>query len=883
MYAELNIDGQQVELQCQDNERIEDLYLRGMTKIQKEPSNEIVYMYNGKNPEPKVQIKDIINRADRNRNRLSLIISTQEERFLPHKNIICPDCYAEADLIFKDYKINLSCENGHINNNLYVTDFRKMQEIDASKIICDCCEESNLAKKGRNKFFRCIKCKYNLCFNCKEIHLKENEKKHKNYLVKYKVENYECYLHKKNFNSYCENHGKDLCENCKKDHKHCEVKEYSDLLPDINRKNEIKEQILNSQKSLIEQINSIIEYLNDIKGYMESYNKLNMELLDNYNPNYINYRMIKNIKSINFDEIIKDLNKININDDLINKFQNIMNLYYRRKYSNELTLIYKINKSSKKVKIFGDEFVRNNEAKCKIIVDDKESELKSDIYINRDFQRRKSKVMVILKDVKNIRNMNEAFKDTSLVSVPDINKIDTSKMESMVGTFENCQQLNSLKLNFDSKNLKNVSHLFSGCINLHNLEIQMKNTENIEDMSYMFHKASMKYIKGICNFKTPKVKKMDCMFLDCNQFELVEDISGWDTRNVENMDEMFKNCKSIKSLPDISQWNTSKVKDFHEMFCGCESLKSLPDISKWDVHNTNDIHGLFCGCISIISLPDISKWQIKNVTNLSELFADCQNLLEIPDISKWDLSKVSDISRLFFNCFFLKELPCLDQWNICNVENMSELFSKCRLLHHLPNISSWNTSKVRIMSGLFNQCTEITSLPNIAKWDTKRVTHMDFMFNECNKLNSIPDINNWEMCNVTNINSMFAGCLSLRRIPNISEWDISKVKSMADLFHCCKNLEIIPDLSEWCLDNVKDMSKMFYQCESLINNLDIFKGKFDKFVNKFKMFERNIIVNNAPDIGINSMSMNNMDMRQRQFCQQMGMIIPNMPYDNFYK
>ena len=88
MYAELNIDGQQVELQCQDNERIEDLYLRGMTKIQKEPSNEIVYMYNGKNPEPKVQIKDIINRADRNRNRLSLIISTQEERFLPHKNII---------------------------------------------------------------------------------------------------------------------------------------------------------------------------------------------------------------------------------------------------------------------------------------------------------------------------------------------------------------------------------------------------------------------------------------------------------------------------------------------------------------------------------------------------------------------------------------------------------------------------------------------------------------------------------------------------------------------------------------------------------------------------------------------------------------------------
>ena len=882
MKADFNIEGEQIVIQCLEDETIENLYVKCLNKLNKGIDlNDTAFMYNGKMAEPFAKIKDIINRHDKERNRLSIIVNKNDFRILKHRNIICPDCFSDADLFFKDFKINLRCQNGHINNNLDVSEFRKKQEIETSKIICQICKNVNLSKAKEENFFRCVKCSISMCCDCKQIHLNENDKKHKNYVVQYRIENYECTLHNKPFNSYCKKCKKDLCESCMKNHESWEIKEYHELLPDENRKKEIKEKISEAEKSLIEQINSIIENLNEIKSYMTSFNRLNMELLDNYNPNEINYKMVKNINSINFDAIINDLNKININDDLINKFQNIMNLYYRKKYSNELTLIYKIKKNAKCVKIFGDEFVRNNEAKCKMIIDNEESELKSDIYINSDFQRKKSKIMVVLKDVNKITNLKEAFKDTSLHSIPDISKLDMSKMTSMEGTFENCTELKTFELKSDLKNVKNVSHLFSGCTSIEYINLDLKNCQKIEDMSYMFHNnTSLRYVEGIRKCKTINVKNMECMFLGCDKLERIEDISDWDNRNVEDMNEMFKNCKSLKVIPNIGKWNIKNVKDLHELFSGCNSLQSLPDISKWNLSNVNDIHGLFSGCSSLISLPDISKWQINNVNNLSSLFADCIGLLQIPDISKWDLSNVKDISRLFYNCFTLKQLPDLKYWNTSKAVNMDEIFSRCQNLLYLPDISYWNTSKVKSMRGLFNKCSKLEFIPkNIAKWNTKNVTKMDFMFNECSSLKILPDINKWNMVNVTNINSMFSQCYCLTRIPDISEWDVSNINSMSCLFAFCPNIEDVPNLSSWNINNVYDMSWMFYQCNSLINIPNIFKGVLiNENVNTFEMFKRNSLLNEMPQMGFNSISMENMIMRQNQPCQQMGFNFPFMPY-----
>lgn len=203
MWAEFIIEGEPINVQCQENDTIENAYLKCLTKIQKKRENDIVFVYNGKVAETGLQIKDIINREDRNRKKLSIITDKSVSKTLKHKNIICPECFSEADLEFKDYKINLICENGHINNNLSVSEFRKKQEIDSSNIKCDECKKANLSGCLKGEFKRCVKCRQNICIECLESHLKLSKQKHNKYcIVDYNIDNYECCIHKKPFTLY---------------------------------------------------------------------------------------------------------------------------------------------------------------------------------------------------------------------------------------------------------------------------------------------------------------------------------------------------------------------------------------------------------------------------------------------------------------------------------------------------------------------------------------------------------------------------------------------------------------------------------------------------------------------------------------------------------
>ena len=58
---------------------------------------------------------------------------------------------------------------------------------------------------------------------------------------------------------------------------------------------------------------------------------------------------------------------------------------------NELTIIYKINKNDNKIKIFHDDFVKNNKDYCKIIVNNKEIELCSELILNENMKNKEIK------------------------------------------------------------------------------------------------------------------------------------------------------------------------------------------------------------------------------------------------------------------------------------------------------------------------------------------------------------------------------------------------------------------------------------------------------------------------------------------------------------
>ena len=64
---------------------------------------------------------------------------------------------------------------------------------------------------------------------------------------------------------------------------------------------------------------------------------------------------------------------------------------------------------------------------------------------------------------------------------------------------------------------------------------------------------------------------MSGMFYNCSSLSSLPDISKWNTNNVENMSWMFCDCSSLKEL-NLNNFNTNNVTYMSKMFTGCGGL-----------------------------------------------------------------------------------------------------------------------------------------------------------------------------------------------------------------------------------------------------------------------------------------------------------------------
>ena len=346
------------------------------------------------------------------------------------------------------------------------------------------------------------------------------------------------------------------------------------------------------------------------------------------------YNMKKSINSYLSQLSSSGISKYNLqynntikNDDIKEK-KNIKSKKIINKNVDEIAIQYKIKniKNTKSIRIFGDEFVKNNKDKCKIIINGKEIELCSHININ-------------------IKQINS-------------NKIYEIKLIGI-------------------NNIINISYMFYECSSLSSLPYISKwNTQNIIDMRNMFFEcSSLLCLPDISKWNIQNVTNMSFMFYGCSSLSSLPDISKWNTQNVTNMSFMFYECSSLSSLPNISKWNTKNVTDMSDMFYECSSLLSLPDISKWNTQNVTNMSDMFNGCSSLLSLPDISKWNAQNVTNMSFMFYGCSSLLSLPDISKWNTQNSIYMDGIFYECSSLLSMPDISKWNNQKLTNMNNKYN----------------------------------------------------------------------------------------------------------------------------------------------------------------------------------------------------------------
>ena len=464
-------------------------------------------MYSGNIVNLDLSVEQIINKTDKVRKTMSIIAfdhsngnGNNSKIISPY--IICPICKEHARYELKDYRIKIfNCKNGHVVNDILLKDFENTQMIDESLIICDKCKTNNKSNTYNKEMYKCNECNMNLCPLCKSSH----DKKHK--IINYDQKYFICNIHNKEYNSYCETCNKDICILCKKDHKEHEFKLYDDIIQEDTLKEEqIKVMFYSFSKGLKTKMSMIIDRINNVMKNIELYYNLIERNMLNYNINSINYNIIQNINDNykNFENINEILDTIifgNTYKDFIPKILKI----YNEINKNEISLIYSITNNKKEIKIFGEEFVKNNKDLCKIIYDNKEYDL------TEKFDCKDIKDQVLNIKLKGINNVN-----------------DLSFM------FERCSSLESL------------------------VEISNLNTNYVLDMKYMFSGcSSIKMLPDISDWNTSNAPDMKGMFSGCSSLKSLPDISKWDISFaldckaiLDGLKGMFDGCSESLNIPE---------------------------------------------------------------------------------------------------------------------------------------------------------------------------------------------------------------------------------------------------------------------------------------------------------------------------------------------
>ena len=591
---ELSYNGSNTIMQCKANEKLKDIFKNFKFKVRAE-NKILIYMYNGVSIENEdLTFGQIANSEDKKRHKMNILVIEDEEQVQPQqdsiiksKNIICPECNEDIKFKVEDYVINLyECKNKHDIDNIFFDKFNSTQNINISKIICQIFGKYNKGNVHNNIFYKCNTCKKDLCPICSSSHDKNHN------IINYDDKNYICEQHNKTYIAYCENCKENICVFCEQNHNKHNIINYGKLIPNEDKINGILKQLDKLINILKSDIDEIIEKLNNIKNNFELYYNINKNIINSFSKEKINYEILNNINQINNADIIKEVKNIINDNSILNKFKLLINIYNKMNSYNSVSLTYNIDKKDNEINIFGEEFVKNNIYNCTMMIDNKEYKLSEKFNIQN---YNKDKIIIRLKRINNITNLSYMFNNcTSLSSLPDLSKLNTTKINDMRMIFSYCSSLTSLPdiSKWDTSNVNNMSFMFNNCNALKSLpDISKWNTSNVKDMWYMFS--------------------------DCEALKKLPDISKWDTSKVENMNSMFYNCYSLKLVPDISKWNTSKVKDMGNMFCHCESLISLPDLGKWNISNLECNEKMFEFCYNLKTKP---KFEIKKRGILKKLF-----------------------------------------------------------------------------------------------------------------------------------------------------------------------------------------------------------------------------------------------------------------------
>jgi len=724
--VEFRFNGLVTNIQCNENDIMKDIIKKFIIKTQLD-INSLSFIYGGEKINEEKTFSENLKFNDKDSKKMVILVysitenNKEEENncnlFINSKEIICPTCGERSCIDIKDYKISFyGCKNDHKVDNTLLGEYEKSQIIDESKVICQICNQNNKKETYNKEFYKCYLCNINICPICRTKHDKSHN------IIKFDDINYLCDIHHCKYNSYCKSCNKNICVECEQIHQNHNIIYYGKLLPKIDS---LKLKFKNN-------INLIVNILNEEVESLERFYKINSGIILNYDVKNLNYELLKNINTVdNFNiNIIKDLVKVNEDNNIINKFKNIYNIYKKindKDYieikindNNEdkenKKIIYDIEDFNKMVPIFGKQFVENNKEKCYII-----------------YNNRKYRLQSYFKFEKN-----------------GLNEIELQEVEQ----------------------LKDLSHMFTFAYSIKNFDFLSEwDLSNVENISYMFAATNINDLRSVSGWNTRNIKNMTGLF--CLEYDKTPNsitdlnpLKNWDVSNIEDISFMFGGRK-ISSLKSLERWELFKIKSLEGMFRKCEFLNGLEGIENWNLFSCKNIKDMFYQCKGIKSLVPLKYWDTSKIENMSRLF--CGNDLEsLEGLENWNLAKCINFNEIFKDCKLIEDLSPIKNWlNLSKYQNNKQL-------PFLFNPMPPPIQKRTIPSNLFGN--------PINPMNNEILKSMSSMFENCSSIKSVIPIENWEITEFNNFNYLFKNCKSIEDFSPLSKWKFRSSKETSDIF-----------------------------------------------------------------------------------------------------
>ena len=224
--------------------------------------------------------------------------------------------------------------------------------------------------------------------------------------------------------------------------------------------------------------------------------------------------------------------------------------FFKTKNKN-INLIYE-TKYQDIIKIFGENFIKNNKYNIELVING----IKKELDYKYKLKAGENKITIIIKN--KITNLEDMF--------------------------------------YECKTLKNID------------ELKYLDTTEINNFSGMFFECSLlKDIKSLENWNVSNGKNFSFMFKGCSSLLDIKPLKGWDVSNGNNFMFMFSKCSSLSDIKALKNWNDSNGNNFSNMFSNCSSLSDIKPLNNWNISNGNNFEYMFNECSSFIRYKTIRK------------------------------------------------------------------------------------------------------------------------------------------------------------------------------------------------------------------------------------------------------------------------------------